>query len=110
MISPEEALISLREKFEKDGVAPGCHWRVREVDSGYLFIDNMGYFHNLGFGGVRMEAKHKMEDRYLTPAEVEPLFQKFLDWLALNLPDTKAWAIEWRDNCPPVKCDRESFS
>lgn len=106
--NPEETLVTFREMLEKNN-PPDAHWMVKPAHNGYLFLDSSRWLEGLGFGGVAMEIKHKMTSRVPTMEERVALFQKFLDWLALNLPQTKTWKIKFVD-CPPIPCDRESIS
>lgn len=104
VINPEQALISIREKLEREPM--DLHWLVKKVQDGYLFTDSGNLLISLGYGGINAKIKHKMEARELTAEETATLFQKFLDWLALNVPQSKTWGIQFMDGCEPVPCDR----
>jgi len=105
--NPEDTLVSFREMLEQNN-PPDGHWMVKPTHNGFVFLDSKRWLEGLGFSGIAMEIKHKMSSRAPTQEELVPLFQKFLDWLALNLPQTKVWKIEFV-GCPPVPCDREVF-
>ena len=112
-VNPEETLLAFRERLEAatepilgaDGIP--IHWLVKQVTQGYLILDSAGILIEFGFGGVRAEIKHKMSGRTLKQEEAGPLFQKFLDWLAVNIPQTKEWPLEFRDGCPILETDRK---
>jgi len=113
VINPEDAMVAFREQLEKmPKPVMGfdkrpIHWLVRKTAKGLLFLDSARLLTGVGYSGINMEVHHKMEGRVIEPDEMSPLFQKFLDWLALNLPESKEWAIEFKLGCPAIPCDRE---
>jgi hypothetical protein len=113
VINPEAALVSFREKLETmpkpvmGADKRPIHWMIRQTSKGFLFLDSARLLMGFGYSGINMEVRHKMEGRTIELEEMGPLFQKFLDWLGLNLPDSKDWAVEFKLGCPAIPCDRE---
>ena len=112
-LTPETALLKLRAILESDD-APQVglddrplHWLVKESIGGLQFIDSGYMIMKMGYSAINMAISFPEGDRILTPEEMSPLFQRFLDWLALNLPGTKTWGIEYKMGCPFIPCDRE---
>jgi hypothetical protein len=111
--NPEIALVSFREKVEAtDGPILGpdkrpIHWMVKKTSTGFLFLDSALWLQSFGYGGVNIDIRHKMKDRVITDDEMVDLFQRVLDWLTLNIPKSKDWAVEFRDGCPLIPCNRE---
>lgn len=120
-LDPEAALLKLRDSLSPD--APllvgidglPVHWLVKEYQDGYQFTDSSNLLKSVGYSAINMQIRRTRSDGGVAegsiPAEHLPiLFQKFLDWLALNLPQSKTWSVEFMYGCPPIACDREISS
>ena len=112
-INPVNALLLFRERldlFKGEIIGPDqkpIHWLVKQAHNGLLLTDSALWLQGLGFGGINMEVKHKMEDRSITNQEMGEMLIKLLDWLAMNLPRSRDWGVEFRDGCPVLECGRE---
>lgn len=113
-IHPEEALVKMREYFASLPELPPSvdgspiHWMVKDESYGLLLLDSGYLMCKFGFSGIQLRV-HSNESSIFTPAELAPHFQRFLDWLALNIPQTKTWAVEFKQGCPLIPCDREAI-
>ena len=117
-LSPEAALLKLRDKLGKietlivgvDGLP--VHWLVKEYSEGYQFVDSSNLLQSVGFSAINMQIRRTLKDGGAAEGAIPPqhlavLFQRFLDWLALNLPQSKTWGVEFLYGCPAIECDRE---
>jgi hypothetical protein len=112
-LKPETALLKLRAILESDDVPRDgidgrpLHWLVKEsLGGGLQFIDSGYMLVKMGYSAINMAISFPDGDRIMTPEELSPLFQRFLDWLGLNLPPTKGWGVEFKLGCPIIPCDR----
>ena len=112
-LNPETALVKIRNYLEslegtqilgKDGHP--IHWMVKDENYGLLLLDSAFMMTNFGFSGIQMHLGSTQKTAWL-PEEIAPHFQRFLDWLALNVPPSKGWAVEYKMGCPIIPCDRE---
>jgi len=110
-IHPEKALVQFREYLEKmegveilgkDGLP--IHWMVKDESYGLLVLDSGYLMTQFGFSGIQMRLGGSQTE--WTPEEIAPHFQRFLDWLGLNLPQSKTWAVEYKKGCPLIPVDR----
>jgi hypothetical protein len=119
-LSPEAALLKLRDSLKKSettGLPPGpdglpVHWLVKEFSEGLQFADSAGLLKSVGYSAINMLVRRSRTDGAepdgAIPVEhLSILFQRFLDWLALNLPQSKTWGVEFLYGCPSIPCDRE---
>ena len=117
-LSPEQALVKLREVLETspnpwigfDG--KGIHWLVKQSNEGLQFVDSAGLLQHVGYSAINMMVRReslqgKDMGKSMPKDYTSLLFQRFLDWLALNLPQSKTWGVEFVQGCPPIDCDRE---
>ena len=112
-LKPETALLKLRAILDSDDAPVNgvdgrpLHWLVKEsLGGGLQFIDSGYLLQKMGYSAINMAISFQGGDRILTPEELSPLFQRFIDWLALNLPRTKNWGTEFKMGCPIVPSDR----
>ena len=120
-LSPEQALVRLRDTLENFS-GPLCgsdgkpiRWRVKAYQEGLQFCDSGLLLKEVGYSAINMMVRKTTLEGKLdlnpVPAEHMPiLFQRFLDWLALNLPQSREWEVEFVEGCPPIACDRKVVS
>jgi hypothetical protein len=113
-LKPETALLKLRAILDSDDAPQSgidgrpLHWLVKEsMGGGLQFIDSGYLLMKMGYSAINMAISFPGGDRIMTSDELSPLFQRFLDWLALNMPNTKGWGVEFKMGCPIVPCDRD---
>jgi len=120
-LNPEATLLKLRDKLGPDGpIRLGhdglpVHWRVKEYADGYQFCDSSDLLKSVGYSAINMQIRRTRTDGLTAEGDIPPehltiLFRRFLDWLALNLPQSKDWGVEFTQGCPPISCDRVHVS
>jgi hypothetical protein len=111
-------LVKLREVLETssnpwvgfDGKT--VHWLVKRSNEGLQFVDSAGLLQHVGYSAINMMVRREsLQGKDMGEVNLNEytalLFQRFLDWLALNLPQSKTWGVEFVQGCPPIACDRE---
>lgn len=107
---PEYALMKFKQCVEDDLGLLGrdgkpIHWMVKDTETGLLFCDSAYLLATCSFSGIQV--KVSSNQIMMTPEQMEPILEKFLDWMAANIPQTKEWAVEFKQGCPIIPTNRE---
>ena len=109
-VDPEKALVEFREAMAKDANITGpdglpVHWLVKDTEYGLLICDSAYLLAKYNFSGIQVRVQS--EQLMLQPEDMAPILEKFLGWMALNIPQTETWGVEFRQGCPIIPTGRE---
>ncbi len=108
-VDPEKALVEFREAMAKNPDVTGpdglpIHWLVKDIETGLLLCDSAYMLAKYNFSGIQI--KVQSEQLMLQPDDMAPILEKALGWLALNVPESASWGVEFRQGCPIIPTDR----
>ena len=108
--SPENAFVSMREFIQQNPNLMGrdgkpVHWMVMDVSEGLLVCDSAYILAKNNCSGIKFRIASN--SIMLNPEQMVPVFEKILDWLGLNIPESKTWSVEFKNGCPIIPVNRE---